>query len=153
MKVAGNMTDNEIIKAIEYCSTDNIVHCEDCPFNEKCLNDENLFKYALDLINRQKADLEKNENIIRFADKTIATQEAEIERLNVLISKTNEHRGEVIHAITHIDEIKAEAYKEMADILTAKFIHIFRLEESNRRYLKRVVELTLEDMGVKNEKD
>lgn len=39
---------------------------------------------------------------------------AEIERLNNLIAEANKFRGEVIHAVTHIDKIKAEAYKEFA---------------------------------------
>ena len=45
---------------------------------------------------------------------------AENERLNTLIAETNEHRGAVIHAITHIDQNKAEAYKECIE--KAKYI-------------------------------
>ena len=98
------MTDKKIIKALECCSN-NVLYeqCVGCPY-EKYLDKGHTCiikatKNALDLINRQKA---------------------EIERLNTLISKTNEHRGEVIHAITHIDEIKSEAVKEFAERLLKK---------------------------------
>lgn len=33
--------------------------CKSCPFYEQCENDEELVKYALDLINRQKVEIEK----------------------------------------------------------------------------------------------
>ena len=37
--------------------------------------------------------------------------------MNALIAETNEQRGAVIHAITHIDQVKTEAYKEFAERL------------------------------------
>lgn len=56
------MTDNEIIKALECCTTET---CWDCPFEPKeqrkgtfgCC-EENI-KNALDFINRQKAEIER----------------------------------------------------------------------------------------------
>lgn len=56
------MTDNEIIKALECCSFDDVKKCDDCPYYEKetktyCVND--LIKDTLDLINRQKAEIER----------------------------------------------------------------------------------------------
>ena len=57
------MTDNEIIKALECCACETIMYCEDqCPFYKQCENDEQLSKYALALINRQKAEIEKFKN-------------------------------------------------------------------------------------------
>lgn len=51
------MTDNEIIKAVE-CCTGNTKCCE-CPMfrTPNCMN--KAFGYALDLINRQKAEIER----------------------------------------------------------------------------------------------
>ena len=51
------MTDNEIIKAVE-CCTGNTKCCE-CPMfrTPNCMN--KAFDYALDLINRQKAEIER----------------------------------------------------------------------------------------------
>ena len=56
-----DMTDNEIIKALECCSFDDVKKCDDCPYYEKetktyCVND--LIKDTLDLINRQNAEIE-----------------------------------------------------------------------------------------------
>jgi hypothetical protein len=55
------MTDNEIIKALECCINDD---CEDCPFYGENAPDvygncvQNTKRNALDLINRQKAEIE-----------------------------------------------------------------------------------------------
>jgi hypothetical protein len=52
------MTDNEIIKALECCANhDNVDACDDCP----CLKGEciSTTPYVLDLINRQKAEIER----------------------------------------------------------------------------------------------
>ena len=90
------MTDNEIIKALECCYKDG---CKECPLWE-CKGDcfEELIKHnVLDLINRQKAEIEKFERIDHFAQKTIALQtaeikklEAEIERLQAMVERERE---------------------------------------------------------------
>ena len=83
------MTDEEVIKAFECCiSSSTSLACFNCPMakNHEC-NGSNtnvnklVVENALDLINRQKAEIEKLENIERIATKTIETQSAEIERL------------------------------------------------------------------------
>lgn len=56
------MTDNEIIKVLEYCFTRGFDEstCYECPFytaTAKCTED--LRDSALDLINRQKAEIEE----------------------------------------------------------------------------------------------
>lgn len=51
------MTDNEIIKALECCGDKN---CKYCPnFSEDIECSEKLIKLSLDLIKRQKAEIEK----------------------------------------------------------------------------------------------
>lgn len=55
------MTDNDIKKALKCCA-DTTKGCEDCPFVQlECIVDtENtLMKSALDLINRQQAEIER----------------------------------------------------------------------------------------------
>ena len=75
------LTDEEIIKALECCCIEH--DCSKCTYSKNnsagCIND--IMKDILDLINRLQARVEKSENIERFADKTIATQQAEIESL------------------------------------------------------------------------
>ena len=55
------MTDNEIIKALECCNRPaNQTSCDDCPYQfstKKCSN--LLIKDAIDLINRQQAEIEE----------------------------------------------------------------------------------------------
>lgn len=56
------MTDNEIIKALECCSKRSFHHypCNDCPLlREVCLGGASLMKPSIDLINRQKAEIER----------------------------------------------------------------------------------------------
>ena len=138
----------------------------------------NLFNDVLDLINRQKAEIEKfksrqkptgasgykieNGKVVFFTNMLGGYRyehkdlEETVKTLNELLQECYS-KDEIAFALKckteDLKTAKTEAYKEMADILTAKFIHIFRLEESNRRYLKRVVELTLKDMlGKEDEK-
>ena len=51
------MTDNEIIKALELCSADEC-WCDDCLYENLC-TDTDITKFALDLINRQKSEIER----------------------------------------------------------------------------------------------
>ena len=67
------MNDNEIIKALK--ESLEIMLCEGD------LQRSATISKSLDLINSLQAENEKNENIIRLADKTIETANAEIERL------------------------------------------------------------------------
>jgi hypothetical protein len=54
------MTDNEIIKALECCcGGDGGKNCYCCPLYEVSPCTNALSKYALDLINRQKAEIER----------------------------------------------------------------------------------------------
>lgn len=56
------MTDNEIIKALEYCSSHD--DCDlNCPIEKETTEDEGCIRIigrlALDIINRQKAEIER----------------------------------------------------------------------------------------------
>ena len=117
------MPENKTIKALECCSFDDVKKCDTCPYYEKetktyCVND--LIKDTLDLSKYQKAEIErlkkaneKNENIIRLANKTIEKQQAELERLNKVLSYWKDDafkkcmaRGELVK------KAKSEAIKE-----------------------------------------
>lgn len=77
-------TAAEVIKALECCSKDNVKDCDVCPYVDietktYCVNE--LIKDTLDLINRQKAEIDI---LIRKHDTLldeIAEKDAEIERL------------------------------------------------------------------------
>lgn len=55
------MTDNEIIKALEYCedSADTDKHCLKCPYCNESYCLDKMMADALFLINRQKAEIDR----------------------------------------------------------------------------------------------
>ena len=90
------MTDKEIIKALECCRTDKDRNCRNCPyFDVKAYCYEIVRKDALDLINRQQA---------------------EIERLNIRLRKER-HQFEDLGKM--YSEIRTEAIKEILDRVDA----------------------------------
>ena len=93
------MTDKEIVKALEYCCEDTSICPEECSYY-KCKGDyitcfEKMQKDALDLINRQQAEIESWK---RLYENTCA-------ELNELLSLER--------------EIKEQAIKEFAEKLKA----------------------------------
>ncbi len=53
------LTDEQVIKALECCGSEYMV-CRICPFEKHCyVKGESLSSYALDLINRQQAEIER----------------------------------------------------------------------------------------------
>lgn len=107
------MTDNKIIKALECCIND---HCTtSCPmYNTTDVRLECKYliaKYALDLINRQKAEKETMQSYIDCL-------KAEIERLNRDYSTAVETMSNSIRTS------RAEAIKEFAERLSEKAPHI-----------------------------
>ena len=75
------LTDSEIKKALEVCIDG---YCRGCCYGDTdqrhCRDD--LMQEALDLINRQSSRIEKLEKVEHFADKTIESLKAEVERKN-----------------------------------------------------------------------
>lgn len=127
------MTDNEIIKVWGKLYNTSISTTEFQVINVEGLRKFGvIIKATLDLINRQKAEIERLEKVEHFADKTIATQQAEIERLKTLNSKLEaenysfkvKERENPLEMALLIDEqaeqlktAKAEAIKEFAERL------------------------------------
>ena len=86
------MTDNEIIKALECCIGWQPCKEKQCPMVKECNKDiDSVYKYALDLINRQKA---------------------EIERLTAVVDKTD---AAYFRKVDEVQRAKAEAIKEFAE--------------------------------------
>ena len=100
------MTDEQIIKALECCRSDLGNMCSICPSfdldNDYCADE--LHEHALDLINRQQAEIESLKQIIDEEDKKILKLQKRIifwrEDLNYQPEK-----------------IKSEAIKEFAERL------------------------------------
>ena len=90
------MTDNEIIKALECCSHRG-KGCDDCPVNYKtaefCFED--VMSDALDLINSQKAEIERYLHSIKMLENDMQTAKSEAikefaERLKEILQFTDD---------------------------------------------------------------
>ena len=107
------MTDNEIIKALECCGFEYGNLCSLCPKYEKD-NDfcqEELHNYALNLINRQQA---------------------EIERLKI---ENQSLRSAANSCKLHYNEARAEAVKEFVENVTyCKYCKNYELMTSNNQH-------------------
>ncbi len=97
------LTDNEIIKALE-CCTDwcGEISCWDCPLkNTGCIYFDKL-KDTLDLINRQKAEIERLNNL---------TSASAISRIADIAVEAEKKKPKFLY------EIKTETAKEFAEIV------------------------------------
>ena len=101
------ITDKEIIKALECCHMVN--GCERCPLRNDTDECEILNTYALDLLLRQKAEIERlrKENKILSVNADTAFQDG-----------LNENRDLFKKEVEH--EIKSEAIKEFASKLKSR---------------------------------
>ena len=140
------MTDNEIIKALECCLLSNkqqVEQCAECPMDETpCTVCQNLLAYhALDLINRQKAEIERLKDLIINNDEENLSYvamaikeereliqiehtrilEAEIERLENKLFDAKEggsfYKANFMAKCEEINSVKSEAIKEFAERL------------------------------------
>ena len=67
------MTDNEIIKALECCIGWGTCKERQCPMIKECADDlDSVYKYALDLINRQRAEIEELNRELRRAERYLS---------------------------------------------------------------------------------
>ena len=88
------MNDNEIIKALECCINNK---CIECPLNKMACSESVAMQYALDLVNRQKSDIERLRNTVK-TDFLTVTEKIKLSQ-------------------SEISEIRAEAIKEFAERL------------------------------------
>lgn len=126
------MTDKEVIKALECHAEESLDTCSLCPLLniEGCAYE--AAEYALDLINRQQAEIEKHKNncekcgaktreCIESLHNIIAEQQAEIKELNTIRSRLIYDSGTLTKISDELyQKIKAEAVKEFAEKL--KFV-------------------------------
>ena len=122
------MTDNEIIKALECYSTASCIS-KQCPYEKmhdipKCTT--KLTKDALDLINRQKAELQKAKAELKEATEKFNCQQyvyadlsdiikeknAEIEKLQ---TDNSSMQSTLAKMSMGVEQAKAEAIKELLD--------------------------------------
>ena len=86
------MTDSEIIKALECCTDEWYENCNECPYSIDTVSCERmkLLEDSLDLINRQKAEIERLkgwENLLKAEKHSLIKSEAIKEFANMLKNK------------------------------------------------------------------
>ena len=100
-------TDEEIITGLECCiSTTTNEACVGCPFNKQKLCDKDqwaLERYALDLINRQKSEIERLKS----------ANDEKFRQWDMLAEKSKQHYADLYEEAKDI--LKVEAYKEFAE--------------------------------------
>ena len=97
-------SDDEIIKGLECCIA---FDCRNCPLGSKCNSSPPSllpFKCALDLINRQKSEIER----LKECPKCVYEYDGEITEYCIQGPCSN---------FKTVEQIKAEAYKEFAEKL------------------------------------
>ena len=89
-------TDEEVIKALECCSSGKIDGCNDCPLfyvlglnvsTEECM--ESAISNAIDLINRQKEELDDLREIV-FTDRSEAIKKLKAEAIKEFAERLKE---------------------------------------------------------------
>ena len=107
------MTDNEIKKALEICSNDG--GCCDCPYvsNIACIGI--ISKNALDLINRQQAEIERLNDCVNSEDEIRAIMKSQMAPM------VKEIVNEQIDVAMKV--ARAEAIKDFAERLKKDFGH------------------------------
>lgn len=112
------MMDTEIIKALECCKNP-IPMCDDCPVGSGGMCFDLLKDYAIDLINRQKAEIERLTDLINEIAEANEDLVRDNRDLYVSLKKRDAEIEELKRQIENIeqeDELKWER-EEMRDAL------------------------------------
>ena len=131
------MTDNDIIKAMECCRGTLHNSCYDCPLKDIAFCEDKLMEYALDLINRQKAEVE----VLKKIQQKILSKQGDYTTNNATVCEDCEKLW-----INALLKAKSEAYKELADGLVTMFLNINEslncedIVENIKRFSSRLTE-------------
>lgn len=103
------LTDEDVVEGLERCiSTTTAGACAGCPFNKQNLCDKDqwaLERYALDLIKRQKSEIERLKS----------ANDEKFRQWDMLAEKTKQHYADLYNEAK--DKLKAEAYRVFAEAL------------------------------------
>ena len=115
--------DKGIVKGLECCEKLNN-KCDECPYRETGCQYE-LSKDALDLINRQQAELEKYIRKSTIHEKTVELVTAQLKTANEVVDKieaeNNSLRKEVKRLLQKLQQPPIEAIKEFIEKCVMEF--------------------------------
>lgn len=98
-------TDEEIIRNYEWCIGCTSDRCRECTMDEEGFCEEELQDLVLDLIKRQKSEIERLKS----------ANDEKFRQWDMLAEKTKTHYANLYNEAK--DKLKAEAYKEFAERL------------------------------------
>jgi hypothetical protein len=139
-------TDDDVMKALELCSKLDLSfeECDKCPYKGECgTKDGNMPADALALVNRQKAEIEKLNDLyvaglesLRLAAEANKDMQAEIKRLQSRVNRLKQYDEERdIRLHTRLTaNARAKAIKEFAERLKANMSNIARMEFGGNIY-------------------
>ena len=127
------LSDNEIIKAMEYCedSADTDKHCLKCPYCNESYCLDKMMADALSLINRQKAEIERLENNIEQVEESFI-----------------DVREMMVGYKVKLDTAKEQTAKDFAERVKTKFDRY-----GAEHYYYSIVDDVLSEMGVDTNAD
>ena len=141
------LTDEQIIKALECCTQEDYrTACKDCPCDDMCYTDlKSIDKFALDLINRQKAEIERLKNL-ESLEKFIYKKAHNIGTALECYFVDKEARDiayeSVINKLVDIEIARKEGIKELSEKITEVFMryaHLHSYAEGARKdYIETV---------------
>ena len=144
------MTDNEIIKALEYCSTDVRENtCPKCAFYKKHRCSTLMLNAVSDIINRQKAEIEELKTEIERMEDENYTLKNKIEIRDNLIeqlgSDINIKYNTIYTMREKLKNSKSEAIKEFAErVKRYSFVDNLSLDGKETVYVDDVDNLVKE---------
>ena len=116
-----NLSDNEIIKALECCGESKQQGCLHCPISDKCLSGKiNLCACVLDLINRKNADVDfYKERANKYAAQVEVLKEQTHQQqleIDILIRKKETLRDEIAEQQAEFERLKLAAQPYLDEI-------------------------------------
>lgn len=141
------MTGNEIIKALEYCSTNVRENtCPKCIFYKKPRCSTLMLNAASDLINRQRAEIERYKAVIKLLEKDVEKAKNELQQTEMeadimeeMLEDRNKDISDLIfkereNAVTEF----AEMLKENADnyIAGEDFVLVSEIDDALKEWVK-----------------
>lgn len=112
-----NVTDSEVIKALEYCIADRI-ECDKCALQDECESNpfySTIAKYALDLLKRQKTEIERLKSMNQAKIDCVHDLQNENEILSRNADTALITDKEVAKVTTNFEKIKSMTLEEMAE--------------------------------------
>lgn len=112
------LTDNEIIKALECCLSPVAESCNDCPFYEENCLEISTERLALDLIYRQKEEIERLKNANRmfeFLEEAVYHTKGDLRFDFKTIEAKNDAISRFIDKFSNMQIVRIEAIKDFVE--------------------------------------